>query len=229
MSSKTKRSEVTSSHLNEAIRYFQKALVEGKHWYVSLLETIRLWGEEEEIINGRQYRYLIENEAFDLLLTAERICDSCNNLIPKQELEDFFFRDTPPVEVSVTDIRNLIGEDKYRQYLNFFYGVVVEQNLFLAVQQEVRKSSQPFAGKNDHDTTNEAFQRIYSITFDDMLCNFRRHKHHSSNHSLKLYEFNEFCYWLFKYRLKNCDSARVASDTKKALCFINEVGKKVVF
>jgi len=31
----------------------------------------------------------------------------------------------------------------------------------------------------------------------------------------------EFTYWLFKYRLKHCDKARVASDTKKALDWLN--------
>ncbi len=226
MSAKSQHSEVTSLPPNEAIRYFRKALDEDKHWYVSLLQAIRLWDEEEEIINGRRYCYLIEDEAFDLILVAERICGCCNGLVPQHEVEDFLFKDIPPMETSTAVFRNLIGEKKYRQHLNFFYGVVVEQNLFLVVQKEVRKENQPLAGKNERGTIDEAFCRIYEASFEDMLKSFRRQKRRRSSHSLKLGEFNEFCYWLFKYRLKNCDKARVASDTKKALCYINEMGRK---
>jgi hypothetical protein len=32
-----------------------------------------------------------------------------------------------------------------------------------------------------------------------------------------LTELKEFTYWLFKYRLRQSDKAKVASDTKKAL------------
>jgi hypothetical protein len=30
----------------------------------------------------------------------------------------------------------------------------------------------------------------------------------------------EFSYWLFKYRLKQCEKAKIASDTKKALRYL---------
>ena len=32
----------------------------------------------------------------------------------------------------------------------------------------------------------------------------------------------EFTYWLFKYRLKRCEKARIASDTKKALDYLKK-------
>lgn len=32
----------------------------------------------------------------------------------------------------------------------------------------------------------------------------------------------EFTYWSFKYRVKTCDKARIASDTKKALTWLKE-------
>ncbi|MEK7280882.1 MAG: hypothetical protein AAB037_00825, partial [Chloroflexota bacterium] len=37
---------------------------------------------------------------------------------------------------------------------------------------------------------------------------------------LSLSQFKEFTYWLFKYRVKYCDKSRVASDTKKALHYL---------
>ena len=35
--------------------------------------------------------------------------------------------------------------------------------------------------------------------------------------TISLAEAREFTYWLFKYRLRYCDPARVASDTRRAL------------
>lgn len=33
-------------------------------------------------------------------------------------------------------------------------------------------------------------------------------------------QLQEFTYWLFKYRLKNCDKERVASDTRKGVEYL---------
>ncbi|MFC2059874.1 hypothetical protein ACFLTZ_02115 [Chloroflexota bacterium] len=50
-----------------------------------------------------------------------------------------------------------------------------------------------------------------------LLKRFRQDKGYPRLKSISLTELKEFTYWLFKYRLKHCDKARVASDTKKAL------------
>ena len=52
-----------------------------------------------------------------------------------------------------------------------------------------------------------------------LLRQFRREKGYPHRKSINLTEQKEFTYWLFQYRLKHCDKARVASDTKKALEF----------
>jgi len=41
---------------------------------------------------------------------------------------------------------------------------------------------------------------------------------------MSLAELKEFTYWLFKYRIKNTDKERVASDTRKALNWVNRHG-----
>ncbi|MBG7616773.1 MAG: hypothetical protein IZT57_00170 [Chloroflexi bacterium] len=225
MSSKSSDTNIAPNPPNEAIKHFRKSVGEGKHWYISLLEATRLWQDKEDVIDGRRYCYLIEDEALDCLLIAERICGCCSDLIPPGEMENYLFKDTPPIDIATAKFKELIGEDKYRQHLNFFYGVVVEQNLFLAVQKEIRKENQPLVHKTDNKTINEAFCRIYDSSVEEMLKLFCHQKHRRHIHSLKLSEFNEFCYWLFKYRLRNCDKDKVASDTKKALRFINKSGR----
>jgi hypothetical protein len=41
---------------------------------------------------------------------------------------------------------------------------------------------------------------------------------------MSLSELKEFTYWLFKYRLKHNDKERVASDTRKALDWVQRHG-----
>jgi len=67
----------------------------------------------------------------------------------------------------------------------------------------------------------EVYRRIYGATRAVLLKRFRREKGYPHLKSISLTELKEFTYWLFKYRLKQCDKARIASDTKKALQQLN--------
>jgi hypothetical protein len=201
----------------EAIRHLEQAIIAGKHWYLALLEAIGLWTESEETYNGRHYRYLIDGEAFDWLLLAERLCAAIDDLVPEDEKLALLFQGRPPIRLTKERFKELIGGAKYRQYLNYFYGVTVEEALNLAVQEEVRKERRTSGYNNEHNLVNEVYQRIYGATKAILLKRFRREKSYPQLRSITLTELKEFTYWLFKYRLKHCDKARVASDTKKAL------------
>jgi hypothetical protein len=201
----------------EAIRHLEQAIISGKHWYLALLEAIGLWTESEETYNGRHYRYLIDGEAFDWLLLAERLCAAIDDLVPEDEKLALLFHGKPPIRLTKDRFKELIGAAKYRQYLNYFYGVTVEEALKLAVQEEVRKEWRTSGYNNEHNLVNEVYQRIYGATKTILLKRFRREKGYPQLRSITLTELKEFTYWLFKYRLKHCDKARVASDTKKAL------------
>jgi hypothetical protein len=207
--------KVTRSNI-EAIRHLEQAILSGKHWYIALLEAIRLWTGSEETYNGRHYRYLIDGEALDWLLLAERLCEAVDDLVPEEEKLALLFQGRPPIKLTKDRFKELIGGAKYRQYLNYFYGVTVEEALILAVQGEVRKEWRASA-YSEHNLLNEVYQRIYGATKATLLKRFRREKGYPQLKSISLTELREFTYWLFKYRLKNCDKARVASDTKKAL------------
>jgi hypothetical protein len=201
----------------EAIRYLEQAIIGGKHWYIALLEAIGLWTDGDETYNGRYYRYLIDGEAFDWLLLAERLCEAVDDLVPEGEKLALLFHGKPPIRLTTEKFKELIGSGKYHQYLNYFYGITVEEALILAVQEEVRKEKRTLGYKNEHNLINEVYQRIYGATKATLLKRFRREKGYPQLRSISLTELKEFTYWLFKYRLKQCDKARVASDTKKAL------------
>jgi len=214
----------------EAIRHLKQAIASGKHWYLALLEAIGLWTITEEVHNGRTYRYLIAGEAFDWLLLAERLCEEVDGLLPDNEKNALLFHSKPPLNLTTKQFKELIGSSKYHQYLNYFYGVIVEEALILAVREEVRKEKRISGYNKEHDYDNEVFRRIYGATKAILLKHFRQEKDYPQLDSVSLTELKEFTYWLFKYRLKQCDKARVASDTKKALeqLALNGFSRKLV-
>jgi hypothetical protein len=204
----------------EAVRYLRQSLLDGKHWYLALLGAIGLWTSAEEVFDGRSCRYLIDGEAFDWLLLAERLCETVDGLLHDIEVEALLFHGIPPVQLNAREVRELIGDRKYGQYLNFFYGVTVEEALLLVVQEEINKERHAHGFRNRPEPPDEAFFRIYNSGRDELLKLFRHEKNYSQLHSITLSEMKEFTYWLFKYRLKKCEKAKIASDTKKALDYL---------
>jgi len=209
-----------------AVRHLRAAIASGRHWYLALLEAISLWTRAEETHNGRDYRYLIGGEAFDWLVLAERLLDSVDGLVPQAERDALLLRSEPPLALTPDEFRDLIGAPKYHQYLNFFYGITVEDALVMAVEDEVRKERRLSGVYRDHDTTNEAYRRIYGSTRTILLKHFRKETALPQTRSISLTELKEFAYWRFKYRLKTSEKARVASDTRKALDWLSRRGPK---
>jgi hypothetical protein len=203
------------------IQHLRDAILGGKHWYIALLEAIALYPKAEEDHNGSHYRYLIDGEAFDWLLLAERLCQEIGGLIPEDEKLALLFHGKPPIELTSEEFRDLIGGPKHHAYLNYFYGITVEEALLLLVEDEVRKEyhSSALCMKEDA-ILNEAYRRIYGADMMTLLNRFREEKDYPQCPSITLPEQREFTYWLFKYRLKQCDKSRVASDTKRALTML---------
>jgi len=204
----------------EVIRRLAEAITGGEHWYTALLEAMGRWGAADEVCNGRTCRYLIDGEAFDWLLLAERLCQAVDGLLPGDEKYALLFYGRPPLDLGLEKVKSLIGDSKYNQYLNYFYGITVEKALVMAVQQEVEKERHILRDGRKRDTENEAYRRIYGTGRGALLKRFRREKGYPHSRSISLDGLKEFTYWLFKYRLEQCDKARVASDTRKALTYL---------
>ena len=208
---------------SESIRHLKDAVRSGQHWYKALLEAISLWKSPEEQYRGRHYRYLIDNEAFDWLLLAERLCDEIKGLVPEGEIEDLLFYDQPPVDLPKDMFKKLISPAKYRAYLNYLYGVLVEEALVLAVCEDLRKERRNFGSATcDDDEIDKAFYRVYESSQDELLLQFRKEKKYTRRKTINLDELKEFTYWLFKYRVKHSEKSRVASDTRKALLYMQK-------
>ena len=214
----------------EAISYFENSLAEGKHWYIALLGAMGLWASASEHRDGRTSNYLIDNEAFDWLLLAERLCETLEGHLPEDEKNALLFSGITPLQLDSGEVKNLIGSQKYSQYLNYFYGITVEEGLQLAVQEEIDKERRLRGFRTRQDSTGETFLRIYSATRDSLLEAFRQERGLPHLKSIGISEMKEFTYWLFKHRLKHCEKAKIASDTAKALRYLKKQwGQKGVF
>ncbi len=217
------RSLVKNEADQRAIRHLRDAVRRGRHWYLALLESIKLWNSAEEHHNGRHYKYLIDGEAFDWLLLAERLLTEVKDDIDEDEMIELLFFDRPPVDLTKDEFRNLIGQAKYRAYLNYSYGVLVEESLIYAVVNEVRKDKRSLGANEDQGVMDRAFKIIYGAVEEKLISHFIQEKGYNRRKNISLGELNEFYYWLFKYRLKHNDSSRVASDTKKALLRLQNI------
>ena len=201
----------------QAIQHLREAVAAGKHWYLALLEAIKLWKSPEETYHRRHYRYLIDGEAFDWLLLAERLCQEIKGHIPVKERISLLFHDRAPVELPNGEFKKLIGAAKYRAYLNYLYGVLVEEGLLSAVVEELRKERRAAGWEKFDNVLDKAYKRVYGQSQHVLLDSFKKEKKYTRRKTVSLSMLKEFTYWLFKYRLKHCDKSRVASDTKKAL------------
>lgn len=201
-----------------AVQHLKDEVRNGRNWYIAILEAIRMWKSPEECYNGEPYKYLIGGEAFDWLRLAERLCDEIREYVTEDELEALLFFDRPPVEISETEFKQALGPAKYRAYLNYLYGVLIEQALLLATIYELRKGR--MSPLNPEEEADMAYRRIYHAGQAELLDAFEKEMKYPRRVSLTLTEMKEFTYWLFKYRIKKSEKPRVASDTKKALALM---------
>ena len=207
----------TSAACHDVVDRFRSSLAKGETWPTALLTAVGMWGLPHEEIDGRRYQYLLLGEAFDWLVLAERLLNEVDGLVPQEEKEALLFSNRLPQVLSEADFRNLLGGDKYRGHLNFFYGVVVEESLLLAVEEEVRKQRRSRGFADSEQAVEQAYRRIYRESRDALLGAFLQEMGRPESPALTLTELKEFTYWLFKRRLSSSDSSRVASDTKKGL------------
>lgn len=206
---------------------FHAQLHAGRPWFDALLDCIADWESPRETLDGREYVYLIEHEAFDWLLLAERICDSAPpGLLPPNEVEALLVDESPPDTLSEIEFQERLGTAKYWAHLNFLYGVRVEQALHLAVERVLQKERSGLAFSHTRqELDSDVFGRIYGSRQADLLREFRTaaNRHDADPERIEHAEWQAFTYWLFRRRLERQDPARVASDTRQGMEMLYEL------
>ena len=212
----------------EAVLHLKATVEAGKPWCEALLEAIGLWTLPQEVYQDRTYQYLIQGEALDWLLLAERLCSHLDGSVPAEDQEALLFDGSLPESITPEIFRELIGTTKHRAYLNYWYGVVVEEALQLSVEEEVRKRHRARCYPDSEELVEAAFIHLYDKNRDQLLAEFQATVQRpppgtngSEGIDLSLTDLKEFTYWLFKRRISIWDPARVASDTRKGIRRLN--------
>jgi len=196
------------------------------------MDAIGSWSVTEEIYKGKNFRYFIAGEAFDWQLLAQRLCGSVNRLIPKDEKEELLISGILPDRFKTDSIASLIklraGHAKYRGFLNYYYGVIVEEAVQSVVEQEIHKRNISRSAKYINNDRGQAFIKIYGHSIEDMLSMYKLTTGEKYRKGLSLMQYREFTYWLFQFRVKNSDKAKVASDTNKGLNYLERINNSGV-
>ena len=200
---------------------FRAALEEGQDWVLAMIDAMARWATPESIHRGRRQTYLLLGEAFDWPVLAQRLCAEAGELIPSRELEDLLLTGKLPERLGGRTIGELmkerLGPEKYRGFLNFYYGVTVEEAIQHAVEKEVRKRNLSRGARYRTDESEKAFEHLYGQRREDLVRAFKAETGARTGRGLSLKQTRELTYWLFRYRVRNSDKARVASDTRKGL------------
>ena len=204
----------------DAVIHLRSAVRSGVPWPRALLEAVALWTAPRETWRERTYQYLIGGEALDWLTLAERLCLEIEDFIPPMDLERLLFEGALPNDVTPEEFRDWMGGNKHRAYLNYWYGVVVEEALQQSVEDDVRKREKARCYPDHEEMVEEAFAHIYGKPRAELLEVFRKEAHLSPLSPLSLADYKEFTYWLSKRRFNLWDPARVASDTRIGIRYL---------
>jgi hypothetical protein len=108
-----------------------------------------------------------------------------------------------------------LGPAKHSAHLNYLYGVLVEEALQLAVEEDIHKENRSRPWREPED--EPMFERVYGKPLIELRAQYYEETGTMLGDPVSYGDWKEFTYWLFKTRLKRQDKARVASDTRKGL------------
>ena len=206
-----------SRTMRDVLKALASSIAQGTPWHRALLEAVGRWPLADEEVDGVSHRYILMGEAFDWLALAGRLLEEVDGLVTPGERDALLFNNRLPDDVSESEFADYLGPEKHRGHLNYFYGVVVEEALLLAVEEAVRKERGSQGLSDGDELINTAYRRTYGADQDTLLGEFRQQLGREDEPSMSVTELKEFTYWLFKRRVDTADSSRVASDTQKGL------------
>jgi len=105
------------------------------------------------------------------------------------------------------------------------YGVVIEESLQFAVEEEIVKEQRAMAFPGEgFGFFEQIFVRIYDLDIDRLIARYADSVGEKFGEEFSQCEWRGFLYWLFKFRCHRQDGARLASDTRKGLAMLSRLG-----
>ena len=203
--------------LSEALQRFDAELLIGTHWYRAALRAVGVWRVASETYRQHRLQFLVAREALDLVLVIERLMAERPDVVPTSERDAMRFGGYPPIYVPIDEFRTALGSIRYKAYLNYFYGVTVEEAAVHAVELEASKAHALDGGRAD------AYRLIYGVTLEDLLGRYRADQGTRKVDRIRWDVWKEFTYWCFKTRSQAQIPARMASDTRKGISLLQQL------
>ena len=214
----------------EILRQLKRDLKNGEDARRSLLSASAKWSLSEEVIKDAHHCYILAGEAFDLVSLMSRLAGDCEGVIPREDLADAVFVDEYALIMLNETLRMELGSVKYNQYLNYFYGVLLEEILIFATEDEVKKMYTSNGFRNVDKETDIAFSRLYGANERTLLDRYCAELGYGPiKGDMTVTRKQEFTYWLFKFRMRSAEPAKAASDVSKALTYMQMARNKSVY
>ena len=187
------------------------------HWYPAALRACGQWRLATETFQRRRLTYLVAHEALDLVLLIDRIASTRRDAVPRVERDELRFHGRPPIYIPGHAFADALGEARYKAYLNYFYGIDVEEAVVHAVELEAAKAHPIDRASAD------AYLLVYGQTLEDLLAAYRAARRLTQNERVRWDVWKDFTYWRFRLRLRAQIPARMASDTRKGIALLQRL------
>ncbi|MBH52209.1 MAG: hypothetical protein CL785_03535 [Chloroflexi bacterium] len=206
-----------SNEVSSIIISLRSSIQKHGNWKYFLLKAIGEWPlVTEEFKKGIQYNYLIFGEAFDWPLLARRLTRELIDLVNPNEVIHDLNNGEFMHAFTQNEIKDLLGTIKYRGYLNYWYGVIVEESLH-QVSSKMLLKDLISKGFHDQKVDNELvlmhlYEQNNSFLLQEFFDSLKSNETVSTNR-LSVW----ILYFLFKRRVNKGEPTRVASDTNIAI------------
>ncbi len=142
---------------------------------------------------------------------TERLGSAIKSYLNKEKYHELIFTGLLPNKSSYEYMKKIISRNKLSQMRNFYYGIIIEDLIYV-------QKSQQYLKKSLYNTNNyDGYEEIYGKNINLLFKQFAKNIKFAKKNTINLYTYKEFTYWLFKYRIKNSDETKVASDTNLSI------------
>ena len=193
------------------IQELKSKIENGINWEKAVVDCISDWDISEEFYRGYKYKYWINNEAFDWMSLTERLGSAIKSYLNKKKYHELIFTGLLPSKSSYEYMKKVISKNKLSQMRNFYYGIIIEDLIYIQKSQQYLKNSIYTTNKYD------GYEEIYGKNINLLFQQFAKNTKFTNQTKINLYTYKEFIYWLFKFRIKNSDKTKVASDTNLSI------------
>ena len=208
----------------QGIILFHELLASGISMHEALLTVIGRWSAKEEIVNDIQFRYWVSGEAFNWELLARRLLLSTNEINSDSALDQLL---TEPFVLPGGDqsmITHFFSPQKYKAHLNFLYGVMLEE---VIINVNELSAAKEILSQLSHETPlDTTYLNLYAHNYEDFIKLYQYENKLNFEEFSCLYDYQEFLYWSWKYRIRKSTPEKIAYDTQTGISYVWNLSNK---